>query len=195
LVPPNKTIDKQSLTQLQPLNPNSLQLNVAIIAACAPSLKPLFTRLLGLGSTRDYYNNNTPGVRSGYGSRYGRGTRRGTRRLGDDDDDYGAVSGTRTGGNKKGGVDVDEFELEGSQQRTGIQGGEGDGSPGSTNTTFYKHSGEGSGSGSEERILGVNTPSHAVAVGSGRAEPGQVVGGGVRSPGILKTTEVQVFVK
>ncbi|KAK4237183.1 hypothetical protein C8A03DRAFT_34874 [Achaetomium macrosporum] len=179
-----------------------LQLNVAIIAACAASLKPLFTRILGLGSTRNYYN-NAPGAGSGYGSRYGRGTRRGTRRL---DDADGTVMGTRTGShNNKDGITIDEFELEEHQQgekkrRSGNKAA--DGSSGSTSTTFYKHSDEGgSGSGSEERILGVNTPSHAVVIGPDRSQVGHqgtgigqpVVGG--RNTGILKTTEVQVFVQ
>jgi hypothetical protein len=179
---------------------------VGIIAACAPSLKPLFTRILGLGSTQDHYYNSS-GM-AGYGSRYGRGTRR----LEDGDNTNNRnTRRTATGSHIKGPADSDEFELEEQptspteKRRTHIKGmSAGGSSPVSTTTTagtFYKNSGDGSGS--EEMILGVNmnapTQAHAVAMGpgSGHGVEGGIGSGGGRhgNAGILKTTEVQVVVK
>ncbi|KAH6874690.1 hypothetical protein B0T10DRAFT_415115 [Thelonectria olida] len=102
-----------------------LQLNLGMIAACAPSLKPLVSKALKLSS----YYNSTP-----YGNR-----------------SYGARSRRLTGGHTPANVSNfsrnNDFEL-GDRRLEGESSGE----TGVT-TTFYKHS-DGNRSGSEEMILG-----------------------------------------
>ncbi|KAK3326856.1 hypothetical protein B0H66DRAFT_589376 [Apodospora peruviana] len=147
-----------------------LQLNVGIIAACAPTLKPLFTRILGLSTTNYPYNVS--------GSQYHNGSRGGTRRtsrLREDTNSHRLVKLSST---------VDEFDLEDAGGRrqgnlSNVRGGTntgGTGMPGS----FYTSS-----SGSEEMILG-----------SAATTPPPLPRTVSRSGGrILKTTEVQVTVR
>ncbi|KAL6415426.1 integral membrane protein [Ilyonectria robusta] len=108
-----------------------LQLNLGMIAACAPSLKPLVSKALKLSS---YYNSTPYGNRS-YGAH--------PRRL---------TGGGRTPGNVSNFSRNNDFEL-------GDRRLEGDGvAAGETGvtTTFYKNdsSDGGNRSGSEEMILG-----------------------------------------
>ncbi|KAK4236380.1 hypothetical protein C8A03DRAFT_16974 [Achaetomium macrosporum] len=155
-----------------------LQLNIGMIAACATSLKPLFKRILRLGSTDRY---NTPAQ---YGSRYGYGMRsRGTRVT-------GLGKGTDTGRRQQDGAfqgTINEYELENGMRMSGDENlSNGKGETYSTATSFYKH-GSADGSGSEERILGApgampQPPPHAITTDEG-----------VR--GIVMTTEVKVTVK
>ncbi|EAQ83675.1 hypothetical protein CHGG_10079 [Chaetomium globosum CBS 148.51] len=161
-----------------------LQLQLGIIAACATSLKPLFSRILKLNTTDRYYN--TPGGRYGYGS-HSRGNRMTGR-------GYGA--GTGTGGNTGTGTgtgkqaSAHEYELEtarGSADDGNLSNGKGE--TYSTATSFYKH-GSAEGSGSEEMILGaapgtlrLTPPPHAVISPEAAAR------------GIVRTTEVRVSVK
>jgi hypothetical protein len=63
------------LKQLTNHSLHSLQLNVGIIAACAPTLKPLVSRTLGLSSNQDQYK-----VSKTYGSMPA-SSRRGATRL------------------------------------------------------------------------------------------------------------------
>ncbi|KAK1752336.1 hypothetical protein QBC47DRAFT_350497 [Echria macrotheca] len=160
-----------------------LQINVAIIAACATSLKPLFTRLLGLSSTKQY---NTP---ASYG--YGRSTR-GTK-LKD-----GTILKSKNGGGTSVTVtQVDEFELE-AQNEKGMARAKRTSIPPGAATSFYKHSPP-DGSGSEEMILGhgMSASPPSVAVGGFQAEvdrayhPANLNVG----RGIVRTTEVQVVYK
>ncbi|KAF7545303.1 hypothetical protein G7Z17_g9269 [Cylindrodendrum hubeiense] len=111
-----------------------LQLNLGMIAACAPSLKPLVSRALKLSS---YYNSTPYGNRS-----YGAHSRRMT-------------GGERIPGNVSNFSRNNDFEL-GDRRLEGESGGAGD--TGVT-TTFYKNgSADGENrSGSEEMILGDNT--------------------------------------
>ncbi|KAH8168691.1 integral membrane protein [Sarocladium implicatum] len=106
-----------------------LQLNVGIIAACAPSLKPLVSRALGL-STADS---------RAYGNTYGsRGPGRGRNASG-----VGNVSGLRL-------KTRDHYELHDmDEEENRIKRGHTD----TTVTTFYKSNSEGERSGSEELIL------------------------------------------
>ena len=161
-----------------------LQLNIGIIAACATSLKPLFSRILRLGSTDRYYN--TP-ARYGYGSRS-----RGTKLPGDNNngENGGTATGTGTGTGTKnmfrGAGPVHEYELETAIRTSDENLSSGKGETYSTATSFYKH-GNGDAS-SEERILGgpggrpadVQLPPHAVTTDE---------------RGIVRTTEVRVTVK
>ncbi|KAK3305934.1 uncharacterized protein B0T15DRAFT_435256 [Chaetomium strumarium] len=149
-----------------------LQLNIGMIAACATSLKPLFKRILKLGSSYPY---NTPA----YGSRYGYGTRS---RV------TGLRKGTETGKGQQGGNfqgTVNEYELENGIRSDGNMSN-GKGETFSTATSFYKH-GSADGSGSEERILGAagvmpQPPPHAITTDEA-------------AHGIVMTTEVRVTVK
>jgi hypothetical protein len=152
-----------------------------MIAACATSLKPLFKRILKLGSSYPY---NTPA----YGSRYGYGTRsRGTRVT-------GLRKGADTGRGQQDGTfqgTVNEYELENGMRASGDENlSNGKGETFSTATSFYKH-GSANGSGSEERILGAaggipQPPPHAHchAITTDEAVHG-----------IVMTTEVRVTVK
>ncbi|KAL2168161.1 hypothetical protein VTG60DRAFT_329 [Thermothelomyces hinnuleus] len=156
-----------------------LQLQLGIIAACATSLKPLFSRILKLSTSDQYYG--TPGGQYGYTSR-SRG-----RRLTGKFQGNGTSTGTGTGTNKGApGVVVDSYEL-----HTGFRGSpdENLANPGgetySTATSFYKQASDGSGS--EEMILGTTTgatapspPPHAITTDE---------------RGIMRTTEVRVSVK
>lgn len=154
----------------------SLQINVAIIAACATSLKPLVSRLLGLGTTQRY---PTPGS---YG--YDRGTR-GTR---PNKSASASASATQT----------DEYELDDSEK--GLGGGHKhphdrrSAVPPGTATSFYKHSPP-DGSGSEEMILGhgMSSSPPAVAIGGMAGRAGH--GANVKGNGIVRTTEVEVVYK
>ncbi|KAH7148439.1 hypothetical protein EDB81DRAFT_463435 [Dactylonectria macrodidyma] len=109
-----------------------LQLNLGMIAACAPSLKPLVSKALKLSS----YYNSTP-----YGNR-----------------SYGAHSRRLTGGGRNGNAsnfsrnndfELGDRRLEGEGATTGDTG---------VTTTFYKNDSSDIGrrSGSEEMILGEN---------------------------------------
>ncbi len=168
------------LTSTNNLSPFSLQLNIGIIAACATSLKPLFSRILRLNSTERYYN--TP-ARYGYGSRA-----RGTKLPGDGNNGTGTGAGTQTGGKGgskmfRGAGPVHEYELETGIRTSGDENlANNKAETYSTATSFYKHGSADGLSSSEERILGgrpaVPMPPHAVT-----------------TDGIVRTTEVRVTVK
>jgi hypothetical protein len=164
----------------------SLQLQLGIIAACATSLKPLFSRILKLNTTDRYYG--TPGARYGYGSRSNRLT--GARGGGG----YGAGTGNRTNNTGTGtdNADKQEYELETAARGSADDGNlsNGKGETYSTATSFYKH-GSAEGSGSEEMILGappgtvrLTPPPHAKTISAEAA-----------ARGIVRTTEVRVSVK
>lgn len=160
----------------------SLQLNLGIIAACATSLKPLFSRILKLSTSDRYYN--TP-ARYGYGSRS-----RGPKLTGNGGKD-GNGTGTGTGAKNMYGRagPVHEYELETNIRTSGDENlSNGKGETYSTATSFYKH-GSADESGSEERILGqvpgpgvVQLPPHAITTDE-------------VARGIVRTTEVRVTVK
>lgn len=103
-----------------------MQLNVGTIAACAPSLKPLVSKTLGL-STNDTHS---------YGNQYGsRGAAR----------NITGASGIRTKTHDHYELhDLDEEETN-KHQKSGHT---------STTVAFYKGTSEGERSGSEEMILG-----------------------------------------
>lgn len=113
----------------------SLQLNVGIIAACAPSLKPLVSRALGLTSKGDS-NHYSP---SGYGGSRGTGALR--------------TIGGGNGASALRSKPRDHFELhdmdDDKQNVSQYSRGTNDAS-----ATFYKANSDGERSGSEERILG-----------------------------------------
>ncbi|KPM34582.1 hypothetical protein AK830_g11994 [Neonectria ditissima] len=108
-----------------------LQLNLGMIAACAPSLKPLVSKALKLSS---YYNSTPYGNRS-----YGANSRR--------------LTGGRTPANVSNFSRNNDFEL-GDRRFEGEPSGADTG----VTTTFYKNRSEDGGtrSGSEEMILGDN---------------------------------------
>lgn len=151
----------------------SLQLNIGIIAACAPSLKPLVSRVLKLS---DYY----PTSASHYGSRT-----RGTVGL-------QTIGGTGGGGgpsSARRSKHPDQYELqdlrnsddEAKQSSEEVDfGGLGKKGHSSATATFYKGSeSEGDRSGSEEMILGAR---------QGQQGPPAAPNHG----GIMRTTEVIV---
>ena len=185
-----------------------LQLQIGMIAACAATLKPLVSRVLGLGASIDRYITPGPTAGRGVGSRYGYGQSRVSRgtRL---EDTTITAPGKFTGDEDDeeiGGASSSADSTDGYEMRTGLRHGVGIGigvttttttaaggakSPGASasHTSFYKHGGSGSGSesGSEEMILGVPR-AHAQEVGQGpgpaRYQPGH--------KGIVMTTEVKV---
>jgi|SRR5687767_8643352 hypothetical protein len=106
-----------------------MQLNVGIIAACAPSLKPLVSKALGLSTADSRAYGNT------YGS-HGPG-----RNV------AGGVSGLRS-------KPRDHYELHDIDENVNrSKRGHTD-----TTVTFYKGTSEGERSGSEEMILGEQPP-------------------------------------
>ena len=149
---------------------SSLQLNIGIIASCAPSLKPLVSKALKLS---DYYP--SPGSR--YGSR-GTG---GVRTIGGTN----PLRSKQEQQHRDGGYPLrdlsdqrSEDELEfGTGGKAGAAGGQGTARSTAT-VTFYKpgagYEGDGDRSGSEELIL------------DGRTRANEFRGG------ILRTTEVTV---
>ncbi|KAL2151051.1 hypothetical protein VTH82DRAFT_6149 [Thermothelomyces myriococcoides] len=154
-----------------------LQLQLGIIAACATSLKPIFSRILKL-SNDQYYG--TPGGQYGHASRS-----RGRRTTGIFQG-TGSVAGTGTG-TKKGaaGVVVDSYELHtGFREPRAENLANPRGETHSTETSFYKQGSDGSGS--EEMILGATAeatappPPHAITTDE---------------RGIMRTTEIRVSVK
>ena len=161
--------------------PPSLQLNIGIIAACATSLKPLFSRILRLNSTERYYN--TPGARYGYGSRS-----RGNKLPGDGKNETGTGTGTHPGGKGgskmfRGAGPVHEYELETAIRTSGDENlSNTKAETYSTATSFYKSDGLSS---SEERILG----------GPGSRPAVQMPPHALTTDGIVRTTEVRVTVK
>ncbi|KAL2163203.1 hypothetical protein VTH06DRAFT_5259 [Thermothelomyces fergusii] len=158
-----------------------LQLQLGIIAACATSLKPLFSRILKLSNHDQYYG--TAGGQHGYGSR-SRG-RRMTGKL--QGNGSVAAAGTGTGINKGAvGVAVDSYELHpGFRGLPGENLANAGGETYSTATSFYKQASDGSGS--EERILG------ATAEATVPAPPPHAITTDER--GIVRTTEVRVSVR
>jgi len=114
-----------------------LQLNIGIIAACATSLKPLVSRILGLHSTDKY--NSTP-AQYGYGTsrsgKHGTLRSRGTR----------IIDSTDAPGLQFEMQDASKPDLSNGHAKT------------NTSVSFYKHGGSASGSGSEEMILGTSPP-------------------------------------
>ncbi|KAM0326605.1 hypothetical protein ACHAQA_006474 [Verticillium albo-atrum] len=111
-----------------------LQLQLGIIAACAPALKPLVSRFLKLSTTGDYRypsGRSQPPGSIGLQTIGGSGpARRQTMKPSFESDER--VSGGSDGGSLGGAGSKGQNEVS-------VQGG-----------TFYKHHGEG---GSEERIL------------------------------------------
>lgn len=142
----------------------SLQLNVGIIAACAPALKPLVGRALKISSSRHYnsdnlYENRYPTGRSGRTSNITTGTAR------------------RQGYREQGSQGAPDYELEDGPfspspefYRTTIKGG--NNTPAAV-AVYQKKNSFGDRSGSEELIL----------------ETGHGFGD---SKGIMRTTEVHI---
>jgi hypothetical protein len=119
-----------------------MQQNVGTIAACAPSLKPLVSKALGLSTSGGDSNAYGPG---GYGSRGAGGIRT-----------IGGAAGSALRSKTRDHYelrDLDEEQRERQENRTGGAAGYGRGKN-DTTVTFYKSNSEGERSGSEEMILG-----------------------------------------
>ncbi|KAK4243124.1 hypothetical protein C7999DRAFT_18479 [Corynascus novoguineensis] len=167
-----------------------LQLQLGIIAACATSLKPLFSRILKLSTNEQYYG--TPGAQYGYGSR-SRGRRTTGAFTGNGN---GTGTGTGTRNTRKGGASsstANDYELEtgvrGSSPDDGCSGDLSNAKDGrySNGMSFYKHHSDGSGS--EEMILG------ATAGAAVLSQPPHALTADEAARGIVRTTEVRVVVR
>lgn len=82
---PPKATSSISSPKANPTNPHSLQQNVGVVAACAPTLKPLVGSWLNLNTTQDYAsggNRGLPADKSGAVGQGGGGASSGEQRDG-----------------------------------------------------------------------------------------------------------------